>query len=171
MGKSSSDATKSLIEKLRTAWLFEFGTPALKAMDDLTATQNQLRVAEDAFEHLRQQAEAAIAEVNEQIAGIVKARKAAEEWGVEEWLPEDEYGPSTPEDALADYNYVSDDAAEVLAIMESIGKPRTCANPECNRRFVGAPWGREKQYCSAYCRVQAHRARQKAEADSAEEGG
>jgi len=161
MGKPPSDSMKSLIEKLKADWLAEFDLPALKAMDDLKATQDQLRVAAEAFDDLRQQAEDAIAEVDEQVAGIVKARLAVEGWGVEEWLPEDEYGPSTPEDALADYNYVSDDAAEVLAIMESIGKPRKCANPECNRRFVAAPWGREKQYCSDYCRVQAHRARAK----------
>ena len=168
MGKPPSDAMRSLIEKLRTDWLAEFDPLALKAMDELKATQNQLRVAQEAFEHLRQQAEDAIGEVEEQVGGIVAARLAVEGWGVEEWLPEDGHGPPDPEGEVGQYDYVSDDAAEVLAVMESIGKPRMCANPECNRRFVGAPWGREKQYCSDYCRVKAHRARQKSEAGGAQ---
>jgi hypothetical protein len=171
MGKPPSDAMKSLIEKMRTDWLAEYDPLALKAMEDLEAAQEQLRTAQEAFDHLRQQAEDAIGELSDQVRGIVAARLEVGGWGVEEWLPDDGHGPRSPEDVLADYDYVSDDAAEVLAVMESIGKPRRCANPECNRRFVAAPWGREKQYCSDYCRVKAHRARQKAEADSAEEGG
>ncbi len=160
MGKPPSETMRSLIEKLKNDWLAEFNPLALKAMNELKATQDQLQVAQEMFEHLRQKTEDAIAEADEQVRGIVAARLAAGKWGVEEWLPEDECGPRTPDDVVGEHDYVSDDAAEVLAVMESIGKPRVCASPECNRRFVAAPWGREKKYCSAYCRVKAHRTRQ-----------
>jgi len=169
MGKRPSDATKSLIEKMRQNWLAEFDGLAASPRHDLQAIWEQLLAAQEVFDQLRRRANDALGEVDGQLRCIDSARQVAEGWSDEEWRLSDGRGPKTPQELLAEWGWVNHEAEEVLGLLRSMGRPRTCANTECGKRFVASRHMREKRYCSDYCRVKAHRARQKAEADSAGE--
>jgi len=168
MEKAPSDDMKGLIEKMRADWLAEFDGLAARERGDLRATREQLLAAHEVFDQLRRRANDALGEVDGQLQCIEDARRVAEGWGDKDWRLSDGQGPKKPLDLLAQWSWVNHEAEEVLGIVQSMGKPRTCANVECGKRFIASPHMREKRYCSDYCRVKAYRARQKAEAGGAE---
>jgi predicted RNA-binding Zn ribbon-like protein len=77
--------------------------------------------------------------------------------------------PPDPDDISVS---VDSDVEELVAtldeMLDSLANVRTCGNPKCGRAFLASRYTREKRYCSVYCRVQAHRARQKSDAAGAE---
>jgi predicted RNA-binding Zn ribbon-like protein len=74
--------------------------------------------------------------------------------------------PPDPDDISA---FVDPDVEELVGTLEEMldshANVRTCQNPKCHRTFLASKYTREKLYCNVYCRVQAHRAREKAEAE------
>jgi hypothetical protein len=167
MGKPPSDFMKSLVEKMRANWLAEFDGLAARPRHDLQAIREQLLAAQEVFDQLRRRANDALGEVDGQLTCIESARQVGEGWADEDWRLSDGRGPKEPQELLAEWGWVNHEAEEVLGMVQSMGRPRACANVECGRRFIASPHMREKRYCSDYCRVKAHRARQKAEVDGA----
>jgi hypothetical protein len=162
MTKPDPDPMQDLVERVRVDWFSRFDSRLLKVLDRLAAVEEELRTSQDAVNYLYELSQSALADIAEQRDGILQARKAAQGWGVQEWLPEGGEAPD-PDDTADQYAHVSDVAQEALRLLASMGRPRTCANAECGKRFLAPPWGREKLYCCDYCRVKAHRANRRAE--------
>jgi len=169
MGKRPSDATKSLIEKMRKEWLAEFDRIAPPVIKEVENARGRLRQAMDVLETMTERAEELAGDLDYMIDRAARIREAACHWQAEDWFPEDGRGPSEPDDALNYEVWVGDEVHELLAAVGSLGQLRECANPECGNKFLDSPYSRERKYCGAYCRVRAYRARQKSEEGGAGE--